>query len=151
MKSVQIIFWVLFAVVFYTYIGYGVLVFILAKLKNLLTPKGSEPVDFEWPEVTLLIAAYNEEAVVKEKMENSLSLEAPPGKLKIVWVTDGSDDSVDDPPVHSVNNGVALVDRTEDHVDREDHPASQRVREPRQRHRRCGAGKKCERRAVDHR
>lgn len=93
MKSAQIIFWVLFAVVFYTYIGYGVLVFILAKLKNLLTPKGSEAVDFEWPEVTLLIAAYNEEAVVKEKMENSLSLEAPPGKLKIVWVTDGSDDS----------------------------------------------------------
>ena len=44
------------------------------------------------PEVTLFITAYNEEAVVDEKMLNSLALDYPAVKKKIVWVTDGSAD-----------------------------------------------------------
>nr|AIA83661.1 Glycos_transf_2 [uncultured Parabacteroides sp.] len=42
--------------------------------------------------MTLMIAAYNEEQVVKEKMENSRQLNYPKEKLKIMWVTDGSTD-----------------------------------------------------------
>lgn len=44
------------------------------------------------PEVTLFIAAYNEKDYVAAKMKNSLELDYPKEKLKIVWVTDGSDD-----------------------------------------------------------
>ena len=46
----------------------------------------------ELPEVTLFITAFNEEDVVDEKMENSLDLDYPADKLRIVWVSDGSDD-----------------------------------------------------------
>lgn len=48
------------------------------------------------PEVTLLIAAYNEEAIVDEKMANCRALDYPAGKLRITWVTDGSDDGTVD-------------------------------------------------------
>ena len=50
------------------------------------------PPDEELPELTLFIAAYNEEDVVDEKMQNCLELDYPAEKLQIFWVTDGSND-----------------------------------------------------------
>ena len=44
------------------------------------------------PHVTLLIPAYNEAESIEAKMKNSLLTDYPKEKLKIVWVTDGSDD-----------------------------------------------------------
>ena len=81
--------------VFYTYIGYGILLYIIIRLKRLL--KGAPlqqamPVDEELPTMTLMICAYNEEDVVKEKMENTLALDYPKDKFRIMWVTDGSND-----------------------------------------------------------
>ncbi len=48
------------------------------------------------PEVTLLIAAYNEKDTVNAKVENTRKLNYPKEKLKIVWITDGSDDGTPD-------------------------------------------------------
>ena len=44
------------------------------------------------PNVTLFVAAYNEKDFVAAKIKNSKELDYPKEKLKIVWVTDGSDD-----------------------------------------------------------
>ena len=44
------------------------------------------------PEVTLLIAAYNEIKNVPVKISNTAQLDYPPEKLKVIWITDGSDD-----------------------------------------------------------
>lgn len=44
-----------------------------------------------WPDVTLLIAAYNEERVIAGKLQNCLELDYP-GKIEIVVVSDGSND-----------------------------------------------------------
>ncbi|MCF8343759.1 MAG: glycosyltransferase family 2 protein, partial [Bacteroidales bacterium] len=44
------------------------------------------------PEVTLFVAAYNEKDYVDKKVQNSFELEYPRGKVKQVWITDGSDD-----------------------------------------------------------
>lgn len=49
-------------------------------------------VDKHWPEVSLIIAAYNEADLILEKAYNSLQLNYPKEKLKIVFVTDGSND-----------------------------------------------------------
>ena len=43
--------------------------------------------------VTLFITAYNEAAVIEEKMANCLSLAYPPDRLRILWVIDGSTDN----------------------------------------------------------
>lgn len=97
MEFVKILFWIAFAIVFYTYIGYGLLLYVLVKIKRVFTSKSriSEHNSYE-PEVTLLIAAYNEKDYVHQKMENSLSLNYPKEKLKIVWITDGSNDGTDE-------------------------------------------------------
>lgn len=92
----EIIFFILLFIVFYTYLGYGILLWILVKLKHLLSPapSGKEKEDNKeaLPPVTLFITAYNEEQVIDEKMENCHQLDYPKDKLKIVWVTDGSND-----------------------------------------------------------
>lgn len=91
----EIIFWFALFIVFYTYLGYGIVLYILVKLKELFVKpvKRSLPSSSsDLPEVTLFITAFNEEDVVDEKMENSLELDYPAEKLHIVWVTDGSDD-----------------------------------------------------------
>lgn len=95
MPTLKILFWATLLIVFYTYIGYGILLYIIIRLKRLL--KGAPlqqamPADEDLPTMTLMICAYNEEDVVKEKMENTLALDYPKDKFRIMWVTDGSND-----------------------------------------------------------
>lgn len=93
MSYLEIIFWVLLSIIFYTYIGYGIVLYILVKIKRLIKKKEVLKYNLEdLPEVTLLIPAYNEKDYVHQKIENSLNLNYPKDKLKIAWVTDGSDD-----------------------------------------------------------
>jgi len=93
MLTIKIIFWFLLFLVFYTYIGYGILLYIIIKIRRMLgfAVTSNEATDYE-PEVTLFIAAFNEKDYVAGKMENSRELDYPADKLRIVWVTDGSDD-----------------------------------------------------------
>jgi cellulose synthase/poly-beta-1,6-N-acetylglucosamine synthase-like glycosyltransferase len=97
MKSIEIIFWTLLFVIFYTYLGYGILLYAIIKIRRMLglsEPAASNE-DYE-PEVTLFIAAYNEKDFVEAKMKNTRELEYPKEKLHVVWVTDGSDDGTPD-------------------------------------------------------
>jgi len=92
MKTIEIIFWIFLFMVFYTYVGYGILLFILLKIKRVIKKKENVEAVVDYPEMTLVIAAYNEEAVVADKMENCNQLIYPNGKLKICWITDGTND-----------------------------------------------------------
>lgn len=94
MKALIVIFWICAAVVFYTYLGYGLLVWLIVKIKEAVHPVSKKEVE-QWPDASLLIAAYNEQDCVPQKMENCRSLKYK-GKLKIVWVTDGSTDGTRD-------------------------------------------------------
>jgi cellulose synthase/poly-beta-1,6-N-acetylglucosamine synthase-like glycosyltransferase len=93
MKTIEIFFWIFAGIIVYTYVGYGFLLFLLVKIKRLFTNKISINLPLkELPEVTLLIAAYNEQDYVKAKVENTLQLNYPAEKLHQIWVTDGSTD-----------------------------------------------------------
>ena len=95
MLTLKILFWSSLIIVFYTYIGYGILLYIIIRVKRLFwgsPQKAVLPADDELPSMTLMICAYNEEDVVAEKMENTLALDYPKDKLRIMWVTDGSSD-----------------------------------------------------------
>ncbi len=93
MGLLKIIFWILLGVAFYTYIGYGILLYIAIQLKRFFRLGKEKVLDKAYePEVTLFVAAYNEKDYVEAKMKNSAELEYPKDKLNIVWVTDGSDD-----------------------------------------------------------
>lgn len=86
------LFWFGLFIVFYTYIGYGILLYFLVRIKETVKKKAIHPLPVSLPDVTLFIAAYNEEDIVRQKMENCRNLSYPADKLRIVWVTDGSDD-----------------------------------------------------------
>lgn len=98
MKSIETIFWICMVIVIYTYVGYGVVLFLMVKVKEWIKPRRplQLPSEKEWPEVTLLVAAYNEEEVVAEKMANTQAIDYPEEKLKLLWVTDGSNDRTND-------------------------------------------------------
>jgi poly-beta-1,6-N-acetyl-D-glucosamine synthase len=89
------VFWIGLAIVLYTYVGYGVVIYILSKLKRRKAILADQ-IDYHLPEITVLIAAYNEENYIEEKIVNTLSLDYPKNKMSIVVVTDGSTDSTPD-------------------------------------------------------
>lgn len=91
----EIIFWLSGFIVFYAFGGYGIVLFILLKIRSIFyRPRiifGEIP-DEDLPEVCLIIAAYNERDYVDMKIKNSFSLDYPSSKLKLIWVNDGSND-----------------------------------------------------------
>ncbi len=89
-----VLFWFGFAILFYAYLGYGLLVRLLIQLKKedasgLLPNQKSLPL----PEVTFVVCAYNEENWIGHKIENSLLLDYPRDRVRFVFVTDGSNDA----------------------------------------------------------
>jgi cellulose synthase/poly-beta-1,6-N-acetylglucosamine synthase-like glycosyltransferase len=97
MLALKIIFWVLLFIIVYTYVGYGILLYFIIRIRRFFKIGGKVQIDATYePEVTLFIAAYNEKDYVEAKMKNSLELEYPKDKLNIIWVTDGSDDGTPD-------------------------------------------------------
>lgn len=98
-ELLQLLFWVFLFIIFYTYVGYGLVLFLLIKLKRISNP--GKPLLYSLnekllPEVTLLVAAFNEEDYITEKIKNSIALNYPQDKLKFLFVTDGSDDTTPD-------------------------------------------------------
>lgn len=92
MEAVKVIFWICIAIAVYTYVGYGIILYMLVKMKQLFSKKRPTTDVISDPEVTLLIAAYNEKEEIAKKMQNTLELDYPLDKLKILWITDGSTD-----------------------------------------------------------
>lgn len=113
MEVFKIIFWFSIAVVVYTYIGYGLLLYLITRTRRLFK-KSHEPGILrkeDLPGITLLIPAYNEKEFVMKKMENTYSLAYPKDLLEVVWVTDGSDDGT--PELLKSYSGVTILHEDE--------------------------------------
>ncbi len=87
------IFFLLLLVLCYTYFGYGGLLYLINQLALLTGKKCYKPTEAYTPEVTLVVTAYNEEAVIREKITNTLALQYPPEKIRYLFITDGSTDA----------------------------------------------------------
>ena len=89
------LFWLCMAIVVYTYVGYGIVLYLLVFVKRLATKAKplADITDDRLPEVTLMVCAYNEEDIIAEKMDNTRRLDYPSDRLHLVWVTDGSNDN----------------------------------------------------------
>jgi poly-beta-1,6-N-acetyl-D-glucosamine synthase len=99
-----IIFWLCVVLIFYTYLGYPL---VLTGLASLRPAQLFEPTD-DLPKITLMIAAYNEETVIETKLNNSLALNYPQDKLQIIVAADGSDDSTVEIVRSFLDRGVEL-------------------------------------------
>ena len=86
----QILFWVSLCVIIYTYLGYPLVICVLSALcpsrvnKQVCTPA-----------VSILIAAYNEEANIAKTIQNKLELDYPKDRVEIILVSDASVDATD--------------------------------------------------------
>src|SRR5215471_1323853 len=99
--AMKIIFWISTALVLYTYVGYPLLLLMLASLHQVVT-------DLKFalgrrnrrrrrdmrvpPQVTLLFSAYNEEQVIADKIANCEQLDYPAEKLQVLVGCDGCSD-----------------------------------------------------------
>ena len=119
----EILFWAAVAAIIYTYAGYPVVLFLLSSasqvardLRFLLT-RGERRTTLgeadEWPTVTLIVSAYNEEDIIGAKIENSLALDYPRDKLEIVVASDGSTDATNEVAASYAEHGVKLISYTD--------------------------------------
>lgn len=90
------LFWSCLFLVVYTYCLYPLLLALLCRVRGKRpadTPgAGTSPTDADLPPVTMLVAAHNEERVIAEKIENSLAIDYPADRFRVVVASDGSQD-----------------------------------------------------------
>ena len=99
-----VVFWVCVSLLVYTYFLYPGLLWLLTVRTKVERPDYPQ----EWPAVSLIIAAYNEALVIRDKLENALALDYPVECLQIVVVSDCSDDGTDDIVEEFAGRRVAL-------------------------------------------
>jgi cellulose synthase/poly-beta-1,6-N-acetylglucosamine synthase-like glycosyltransferase len=104
-----ITFWVCGVLVIYAYAGYPIVIACLARCFGRSAEAPASPSD-NLPSLSLLIAAYNEEAVIEERIQNGLALDYPFGKLEIIVASDGSSDATPAIVRRYADRGVRLLD-----------------------------------------
>ncbi len=85
-------FWICFFIIFYTFFGYGILLYLLVRIKRLVKKPFLFSSTYDLPSVTVIVAAFNEEGLIEEKIKNCLELNYPQNKLQLIFITDGSSD-----------------------------------------------------------
>jgi cellulose synthase/poly-beta-1,6-N-acetylglucosamine synthase-like glycosyltransferase len=98
------VFWSSIIIIFYAYAGFPIVLAIVGMIRNRRVRKA--PI---MPSVSLIIAAYNEEAGITKKLENSLELDYPSDQLEIIVASDGSDDSTESIVRGYADKGIKLM------------------------------------------
>lgn len=117
------LFWLSIFGIFYSYVGYFVILRLLTRRKqysvdspenfekyaSTLANPGADVGDIELPHVSIVIPAYNEEKVIRDKIENCLWLSYHPEKLEIIIASDGSADRTNQIAAEYADHGVRLL------------------------------------------
>ena len=109
MDILTTIFWISSFWIAYVFFGYPILLRVLSSI----APKRVKVQDDFCPSVSMIIAAYNEEAVIRRKLEETLETDYPLDKLEVLVVTDGSTDGTDAIVREFEERGITLVDHPE--------------------------------------
>ncbi len=91
MLALKILFWSNLGLLVWTLLGYPLLAAAVARMR----PKRVRKRDAT-PSVTVIVPAYNEEAVIARRLDNLLELDYPVDKLAVVVTSDGSSDRTDE-------------------------------------------------------
>jgi biofilm PGA synthesis N-glycosyltransferase PgaC len=93
-------------IIFYTYLGYPVLIWLAARIRKLFR-SGNRVEEAILPSVAIVIPAYNEANCIEQKLLNCLTLDYPANKFFIIVVADGSVDET--PAIVSRFSSVTLL------------------------------------------
>jgi cellulose synthase/poly-beta-1,6-N-acetylglucosamine synthase-like glycosyltransferase len=105
---IGIVFWIAVAAIAYTYAGYPLVLFTVSRLRR--APKEPDPFT---PSLTVVIAAFNEAAVIAEKLTQTLALGYPAERLQVIVAADGSDDDTVAIAHGFADRGVLVLHRPE--------------------------------------
>jgi cellulose synthase/poly-beta-1,6-N-acetylglucosamine synthase-like glycosyltransferase len=86
-KMIELLFWLSVAAILYTYFGYPLIVWLLARLRRRTVLKADI-----FPSVSVVLACHNEERNIEARIKNLLECDYPRKQLEIVIVSDGSTD-----------------------------------------------------------
>ncbi len=103
-EGLGIIFWSLVVVILTHYLLFPIAIWLFSLFRPVAHPCPCA----EDPKISLIIAAYNEAAVINAKLENCLALEYPPDNLEIIVVADGSTDKTVNLVKAFDSNGIRL-------------------------------------------
>jgi len=103
-----VILWVSAGALLYTYVGYVLLLWLIVRLRGERGVRRSSV----RPRVSLVISAYNEAGVMRQKLDNALALSYPTGRLEIVVISDESTDGTDEIALSYASRGVRLERQT---------------------------------------
>ncbi|HKO26865.1 MAG TPA: glycosyltransferase [Solirubrobacteraceae bacterium] len=90
MTALEVVFWVSAALLLYTQLGYPLLLAALAGARG--PARFAWPGDQPLPSVSVIVAAYAEEAVIGERVANLRAVAFPKGRLEVIVACDGSPD-----------------------------------------------------------
>ena len=102
-RTIRAGFWLSAGWIAYTYAGFPVLVALRGLLRHRPLAGGEV-----LPSITVVVPAYNESAIIVEKLANTLALEYPPDLLEVVVASDGSNDGTNE-LVAQFGRGVRLL------------------------------------------
>src|SRR5713101_2143334 len=96
-----------FGLLLYTYVGYPALLWLLNRVIPASESLSTEPT--QWPDVSILLSAYNEEDVIADRLKNLLDLDYPRERLEILVGSDGSTDHTCEIIKQFNSEGIRLV------------------------------------------
>ena len=90
MSISEIFFWASLIILIYTYLGYPLFIAIVSKIfpKKILKQE-------DFPAISFIVAAFNEEKVIAHKLRETLKLDYPLDKLEIIVASDGKNEVFD--------------------------------------------------------
>lgn len=90
MSFLKVLFWLCSAMIFYTYAGYPIALYVLSRFRRLEIRKSR----YE-PRISVIMSAFNEEKFIEEKLINMLEVDYPADKMEILVGSDGGSDQTD--------------------------------------------------------
>lgn len=90
--ALEIVFWVSLGLILYAHLGYPLCLLLLDRLRGGGKREEERAAPQTPQRVSLIIAAYDEEAVIAEKVSNALALDYPRDQLEVIVASDGSKD-----------------------------------------------------------
>ena len=92
MAVAKALFWGSLGALAWTHVGYPLAAGALARVRERRVDKDAQAA----PTVSVIVAAYNEEAVIERRLDNLLALDYPPERLELVVASDASTDRTND-------------------------------------------------------
>lgn len=100
--------WLFIGLALYVYIGYPLLIWLISRVRS--RPVDKAPIT---PNLTMIIPTFNEEDVIRRKVENSLALDYPKDKLEILVIDDNSSDTTAEIVSEYVDQGICFIQKPE--------------------------------------